>query len=50
MEDINDYSRDMTEAANSVMLELVHLPGEYRDDMRIIGRMVPEVPGSISRQ
>ncbi|MDQ7827238.1 MAG: hypothetical protein RDV48_30875 [Candidatus Eremiobacteraeota bacterium] len=42
MEDINDYSHEMTEAANSVMLELVHLLGEYRDDMRIIGGWVPE--------
>lgn len=32
-----DYTADAVEAARSVMLELVRLLGEYRDDMVIIG-------------
>lgn len=43
MADINDYSHEMTQAACSVMLELVRLLGEYRNDMRIIGGWVPEL-------
>jgi hypothetical protein len=36
-----DYTADAVEAARSVMLELVRLLGEYRDDMVIIGGWVP---------
>jgi hypothetical protein len=43
MADISDYSQEMTEAASSVMLELIRLLGAYRDDMRIIGGWVPEL-------
>jgi hypothetical protein len=43
MVDKYDYTQEMTEAACSVMLELVRLLGEYADDMRIIGGWVPEL-------
>ncbi|MHC9540669.1 MAG: hypothetical protein AB9903_14285 [Vulcanimicrobiota bacterium] len=43
MADINDYSHEMTQVACSVMLELVRLLGEYRNDMRIIGGWMPEL-------
>ena len=32
-----DYSADLVEAAHSVLLELVHLLGEYRDDLVVVG-------------
>ena len=35
-----DYSRDQVEAARSVLLELVHLLGEYRDDIVVVGGWV----------
>jgi len=38
-----DYTADAVEAARSVMLELVRLLGEYRDDMVIIGGWVPNI-------
>ncbi len=38
-----DYSGDQVEAAKSVMLELTHLLGEYKDDIVIIGGWVPEL-------
>ena len=38
-----DYTADAVEAARSVMLELVRLLGEYRDDMVIIGGWVPDL-------
>ncbi|MBZ5623705.1 MAG: hypothetical protein LAQ69_34150 [Acidobacteriia bacterium] len=36
-----DYSADQVEAARSVLLELVHLLGEYRDDIVVVGGWVP---------
>lgn len=39
----DDYPAPMVEAARSVMLELVRLLGEYREDMVIIGGWVPEL-------
>jgi hypothetical protein len=36
-----DYVEDAVEAARSVMIELTHLLGEYRDDIVIIGGWVP---------
>jgi hypothetical protein len=36
-----DYTRDAVEAAHSVLLELTHLLGEYRDDIVVVGGMVP---------
>ena len=43
-----DYPAPAVAAARSVMLELVRLLGEYRDDMVIIGGWVPELllPGA----
>jgi len=43
-----DYAAETVEAARSVMLELVRLLGEYRDDLVIIGGWVPDLllPGS----
>lgn len=37
-----DYSADQVEAARSVLLELVHLLGEYRDDIVVVGGWVDE--------
>lgn len=36
-----DYDAMQVEAARSVMLELVHLLGEYRDDIVVVGGWVP---------
>jgi hypothetical protein len=36
-----DYPPDAVEAAKSVLIELVHILGEYRDDMVIVGGWVP---------
>ncbi len=38
-----DYPPDAVAAARSVMLELVRLLGEYRDDLVIVGGWVPEL-------
>lgn len=38
---MNDYPLDAVEAAKSVLVELVHILGEYRDDMVIVGGWVP---------
>ena len=38
-----DYTSEAVEAARSVMLELIRLLGEYRDDMVIIGGWVPDL-------
>lgn len=36
-----DYSADQVAAAHSVMIELVHILGEYRDDFVVVGGWVP---------
>jgi len=36
-----DYPPDAVDAAKSVLVELVHILGEYRDDMVIVGGWVP---------
>lgn len=36
-----DYTAEKVEAARSVLIELVHLLGEYREDMVLIGGWVP---------
>jgi hypothetical protein len=38
-----DYSADQVEAARSVLLELVHLLGQYRDDIVVVGGWVPQL-------
>ena len=38
-----DYTAEGVEAARSVLIELVHLLGEYKDDIGLIGGWVPEV-------
>lgn len=38
-----DYSEDLVKAARSVLLELVHLLGEYRDHIVLVGGWVPEI-------
>jgi hypothetical protein len=38
-----DYSADQVEAARSVLLELVRLLGEYRDDIVVVGGWVPQL-------
>jgi len=46
-----DYNRTMVESARSVMIELAHILGEYRDDIVIVGGWVPAliVPQSAER-
>ena len=43
-----DYSEEAVEAARSVMIELIHLLGEYRDKIVLIGGWVPDLlfPGA----
>ena len=38
-----DYTTEGVEAARSVLIELVHLLGEYKDDIVLIGGWIPEV-------
>jgi hypothetical protein len=38
-----DYSADQVQAARSVLLELIHLLGEYRDDIVVVGGWVPQL-------
>jgi hypothetical protein len=38
-----DYSGDLVEAAHSVLLELVRVLGEYRDDLVVVGGWVPQL-------
>jgi hypothetical protein len=43
-----DYNAEMVEAARSVLIELTHLLGKYREQIVLIGGWVPEMlfPGS----
>ena len=36
-----DYTAEGVEAARSLLIELVHLLGEYKDDIALIGCWVP---------
>ena len=38
-----DYTAEAVAAARSVLLEVVHILGEYRDDIVIVGGWVPEL-------
>ena len=38
-----DYTVEKVRAARSVLLELVHLLGEYREEIALIGGWVPEI-------
>ena len=38
-----DYSEGQKEAAHRVLVELVNLFNEYRDDIRIVGGWVPDL-------
>lgn len=38
-----DYTADAVKAAKSVLIELTHLLGEYRDDIVLVGGWVPEL-------
>jgi len=38
-----DYSAELVEAARSVLLEIMHVLGEYRDDIVVVGGWVPEL-------
>ena len=38
-----DYSVELVEAARSVLLEIVRLLGEYKDDIVVVGGWVPEL-------
>ncbi|MDO8803592.1 MAG: nucleotidyl transferase AbiEii/AbiGii toxin family protein [Elusimicrobiota bacterium] len=39
----NDYNLDAVEAAHSVLLEITHLLGAYRDSMVLVGGWVPQL-------
>ena len=39
----SDYNLDMVKAAHSVLIEIVHLLGEYRDSIVLIGGWVPQL-------
>jgi len=43
MATIRDYNEIAVKAARSVLIELVHLLGEYREDMVLVGGWVPEL-------
>lgn len=38
-----DYTAEAVAAAKSVLIELVHLLGEYRDEIVLVGGWVPEL-------
>lgn len=38
-----DYTAEAVQAAKSVLIELMHLLGKYRDDIVLIGGWVPEL-------
>jgi hypothetical protein len=38
-----DYTAEAVEAAHGVMIELLHILGEYRDDIAVIGGWVPSL-------
>jgi hypothetical protein len=38
-----DYTAAAVEAARSVLIELTHILGEYRDDMVLVGGWIPEL-------
>jgi hypothetical protein len=46
-----DYTAAAVEAARSVLIELVHILGEYRDDMVLVGGWIPDllIPASQQR-
>jgi len=43
MVNVNDYGPDEVVAARSVLLELVHLLGEYREGVVVVGGWVPDL-------
>ncbi len=46
-----DYTAAAVEAAKSVLIELMHILGEYRDDMVLVGGWIPDllIPTSLER-
>lgn len=38
-----DYSEELVRAARSVLVELMHLLGDYRENIVIVGGWVPEL-------
>ena len=38
-----DYTAEAVEAAHSVLIELIHLLGEYRDHIVVVGGWVPDL-------
>jgi hypothetical protein len=38
-----DYTAAAVEAAKSVLIELMHILGEYRDDMVLVGGWIPDL-------
>ena len=46
-----DYTAAAVDAAKSVLIELMHILGEYRDDMVLVGGWIPDllIPTSLER-
>lgn len=46
-----DYTNAAVDAAKSVLIELMHILGEYRDDMVLVGGWIPDllIPTSLER-
>lgn len=38
-----DYSEGQKEAAHRILIELINLFGEYKDDIRVVGGWVPDL-------
>lgn len=38
-----DYTAEAVEAAHSVLIEVIHLLGEYRENIVLIGGWVPDI-------
>ena len=38
-----DYTAAAVDAAKSVLIELMHILGEYRDDMVLVGGWIPDL-------
>jgi len=47
---LRDYTAESVEAARSVLIELVHLLGEYKDDMDPDRRMDSRSPAAAPRR
>jgi len=39
----SDYSEGQKEAAHRILIELINLFGEYKEDIRVVGGWVPDL-------